>query len=143
MNIANSPPSLMDCLPKGMRGTADWVFVLKDGEELPCHSQPLCSLSPVLAVNVDLKPRKGGRVAIPFTRGRDVANAFLRWTYRLKFTLTPLLAKELAYLGDEWNIPGRVESYQITASASSYVISEFLFAEDCVTLHSCLLYNIL
>jgi hypothetical protein len=109
VDVVTSSQSYLDCLPDEVKCTTDWLLVLKDGEELPCHSQPLCAVSPVLAVNLDLKPREDGLVEIPFSGGRDAADAFLRWTYRLKPTLTPLLAKELAYLSDEWNISGKRE----------------------------------
>jgi len=111
----------MNCLPDGMADTADWVLVLKNGVELPCHSQILSAHSPVLLGLSETKPREDGKIAIPFSRDLDVADGFLRWIYRIKPTLTPLLAEELAYLGDEWNISGRTGRLVLTASNASQV----------------------
>ena len=97
--------SILDELPAEMGETTDWNVKLVDGTLLPCHSQCLGAVSPVLAFALKTA-NKDASIPFPKRLSQDAAHAFFRWVYRLNFAFTPSLAYELALLSHEWDVKG-------------------------------------
>lgn len=93
-------------LPAEMRETTDWNIRLADGALLPCHSQCLGVVSPVLAFALKTA-NEDASIPFPERLGSDTAIVFFRWVYRLSFVFTPTLAYELALLSHQWDVKGQ------------------------------------
>ena len=97
--------TIFDELPPEMGETTDWNVKLGDGTLLPCHSQCLGAISPVLAFALKTADKEAS-IPFPERLKHDTAIAFFRWVYRLKFAFTPNLAFQLARLSHQWDVKG-------------------------------------
>ena len=92
-------------MPAEMGEATDWNIKLSDGTLLPCHSQCLGAVSPVLAF-VLKTASIDSYIPFPSRLRRETATEFLRWVYRLKVVFTSTLAYEMALLSHEWDVKG-------------------------------------